>query len=313
MSLRTTAATRFDSFDVHRTSYKTIGSHEIEATVLIPKAVKPGKHPLFVKWHGGGLTAGEGAYPDWFPAYLVSLLLRNDAIAVLPNYRLTPEHSGDEILQDIADFWTWLRASLPAFVASKSPSTEIDLSKILVSGDSAGGWCAIQSILTLPQSTFNACLLQYPVTNLIPTSPDDTPCGETIPPKEVLDEFIANIVPGTVVSSAIPPARSDLAPMLRAHRRWTEFFGDAKHLMPDTRIEDATFLAPTYIIHGKDDTNVGVELTHAFVEKAEKLIPGARFKVATPPGDHGFDTEIYEEDEPWLKDILEGVEADWLA
>lgn len=52
----TTPATRFDSFDVHRTSYKKIGDHEIEVGILIPKDLKPGKHPLVAKFHGGGLV-----------------------------------------------------------------------------------------------------------------------------------------------------------------------------------------------------------------------------------------------------------------
>jgi fermentation-respiration switch protein FrsA (DUF1100 family) len=137
--------------------------------------------------------------------------------------------------------------------------------------------------------------------------------GEAIPPKEVLDEFLANIVPGTIISSAMPPARDAVAPMLRAHRRWGEFFGTAKHLMPDTRIEDAKFFAPTYIIHGKDDTNVPVKWSHAFVEKAKQIFPDTRFELVTPPGDHGFDAEIYEEDEPWLGKLLRDVEKDWLS
>ena len=86
-----TAATRFDGFNIHRTSYKKIGSHEIAVNVLIPKNAKPGKkHPLVVKFHGGGLVQGEAMYPDWFAGWLIEFILRNDGIAVLPNYRLLP-------------------------------------------------------------------------------------------------------------------------------------------------------------------------------------------------------------------------------
>jgi cephalosporin-C deacetylase-like acetyl esterase len=52
----TTPATRFDAFHVYRTSYKKIGDHEIEVGILVPKDLKPGKHPLMVKFHGGGLV-----------------------------------------------------------------------------------------------------------------------------------------------------------------------------------------------------------------------------------------------------------------
>jgi fermentation-respiration switch protein FrsA (DUF1100 family) len=231
----------------------------------------------------------------------------------MPNYRLAPEHTGDDILEDIADFWTWFRSSLPTYLASKESSISPDLSKVLVHGESAGGWCALQSILTEPKSTFKACFLQYPVVNAFPTLPGDIIMGESLPPKEVLDEFLASIVPGTIISSVTPPARDFVAPMLRAYKRWGEFFGTGRHIMPDTAIENAKFFVPTHIVHGKDDTNVPVRWTHEFVEKAKKVLPEAKFVVVTPPGDHGFDGTVYEEDEPWLKEVLKGVEGDWLA
>jgi cephalosporin-C deacetylase-like acetyl esterase len=53
----TTPATRFDSFHVYRTSFKKIGDHEIEVGFLVPKDLKPGKHPLIVKFHGGALVS----------------------------------------------------------------------------------------------------------------------------------------------------------------------------------------------------------------------------------------------------------------
>lgn len=52
----TTPTNRFDSFHVYRTSYKKIGSHEIEVGILVPKDLKSGKHPIMVKFHGGGLV-----------------------------------------------------------------------------------------------------------------------------------------------------------------------------------------------------------------------------------------------------------------
>lgn len=216
-------------------------------------------------------------------------------------------------MEDIRDFSTWLTCSLPAYLVSKEPSIEPDLSKILVSGESAGAWPALQSIFELPQHTFKACLLQYPVLSTIPTHPDDIIMGEPIPPKEILKGFLASIVPGTVISAARPPARNDVAPMLRAHGRWGEFFGTGKHLMPDTRIEDAKFFVPTYILHGKDDTNVPLKETERFVQRARKLFPAVRLELEAPPGDHGFDGNIYEEDEPWLEGILEGVQKEWLT
>lgn len=53
----TTAETRLDSFHVYRTPYKHVGSHAIEVGILVPKDLKPGKHPLIAKFHGGGLVS----------------------------------------------------------------------------------------------------------------------------------------------------------------------------------------------------------------------------------------------------------------
>ncbi|KAF1975792.1 alpha/beta-hydrolase [Bimuria novae-zelandiae CBS 107.79] len=315
MSLHTTPANRFDSFNLYRTFYKKIGDHEIEANVLVPKGIEPGKCPVMIKWHGGGLTAGTAVHAPYFAAYLVPFLHRNNAIAILPNYRLTPEHSGADILEDIADFQKWFTGSLPAYLASKEPSLgiEIDFPKVLVSGESAGAWLALQSILSLPQGTFAACMLQYPVLSPIPTAPDDIICGGRIPPKEDLDAFLATIKPGTVISDAPPPAREAVAPMLRAHGRWAEFFGEGPHLWPATRIEGAGFFVHTHVMHGRDDTNVPVELSRAFMESARKRFPRTRFEIVTPRGDHGFDAEISEEGEAWLGEFLRGVERDWVG
>ncbi|KAH7079124.1 Alpha/Beta hydrolase protein, partial [Paraphoma chrysanthemicola] len=258
-------------------------------------------------------STGTAAYTDWFSGFFVPFFHRNSAVCVLPNYRLIPEHNGDDILDDIADFWTWFRESLPAYLSSNEPALEADFSKVLVSGESAGGWCALQSVLTLPELTFRACFVQYPVTNAFPVSPDHKPFGEPIPPKEELEQFLASIEPGTILSGVTPPARDSVSMMLRAHGRWGEVFGEGKHLMPDTRVEDAKFLAPTYILHGEDDTIVPVKWTHAFVEKAKKAVPEARIRLVTPPGDHGFDESLYEEDEPWLRELLRDIEKDWIA
>lgn len=52
----TTAANRFDTFNVYRAPFKKIGDHEIEAGIIIPKDLKPGKKPVIVKFHGGCLV-----------------------------------------------------------------------------------------------------------------------------------------------------------------------------------------------------------------------------------------------------------------
>lgn len=52
----TTPETRFDSFNIHRTSYKKVRDQGVDVGIFIPKTLKPGKHPILVKFHGGGLV-----------------------------------------------------------------------------------------------------------------------------------------------------------------------------------------------------------------------------------------------------------------
>lgn len=52
-------------------------------------------------------VSGTWDYPNWLANWLIPLVHRNKAIIVSPNYRLLPEHNGNDIQEDLADFWTW--------------------------------------------------------------------------------------------------------------------------------------------------------------------------------------------------------------
>ncbi|KAF2257688.1 alpha/beta-hydrolase [Lojkania enalia] len=310
MAYHTTPATRFDSFNIYTTSYKKIHDHEIEVNIIVPKDIKAGKYPLIVQFHGGGLVTGTAMYPDWIAAWFIPFIHRNNAITILPNYRLIPEHTGHDILEDLNDLWKWFNTSLTPYVASKEPSIILDFDHLLVTGDSAGGYMALQSAMTLPKSTIKAVLAKYPMTDIL--------CGDLDaiqdpPPVSLIDEHMASVVPGTVVSCAVPPARGDLSTALRFYRRWQTFLGTGKELLPINRVEDATFFPPTYIMHGKDDTLVFCEDSQKFVRKLERVVPGVKVNLATWNGGHGFDVGLYEDDLPGLGKGLKWVERVWLG
>jgi len=44
-------------FNIFTVPYKTINNHEITTDILVPKNIQPGKHPLLVRIHGGGLVS----------------------------------------------------------------------------------------------------------------------------------------------------------------------------------------------------------------------------------------------------------------
>lgn len=48
---------KYMRFNVSAVTFKIVHGHEIQAYVLVPKNISPGKHPLLVKIHGGGFVS----------------------------------------------------------------------------------------------------------------------------------------------------------------------------------------------------------------------------------------------------------------
>lgn len=98
---------------------------------------------------------------------LLELVRSQGAILVCPDYRLLPEATGLDILSDIDSFWSWLPANLEAELTSHiNPILRPAFDRILVTGDSAGGFCAIQSILRHPELSVKAVIMPYPIVHL---------------------------------------------------------------------------------------------------------------------------------------------------
>jgi acetyl esterase/lipase len=98
---------------------------------------------------------------------LLELVQSQGAILVCPDYRLLPEATGLDILSDIDSFWSWFSANLESELTSHfNPILRPDFDRILVTGDSAGGFCAIQSILRHPELSVKAVIMPYPMLHL---------------------------------------------------------------------------------------------------------------------------------------------------
>ncbi|KAF2631498.1 alpha/beta-hydrolase [Macroventuria anomochaeta] len=309
----TTPEARFDSFTIYRTSYKEISSQSINVVILTPKTLRPGKHPILVKFHGGGLVTGDCLYAPWFAAYFVPFIHRANAIVVSPNYRLVPEHTGADILEDLTDFWGWLRnGGLASYLASQNVVVDLDFEHILASGDSAGGYMALMSGLLQPKGSIKAVLAQYPMTDSLRRDKSELFIDLQSPPASLVDEHMKSVRPGVVVSSCVPPERMNLSYVLSAYGRYLEFFGGDKMMWPLYLIEEKKWLPPTWIHHGDVDTAVSIEDSKAFVAKCE-AIAGLEVRLEVLEGkDHGFDTQAKEDEEPWLKEGLRWVEKKWL-
>jgi acetyl esterase/lipase len=211
----------------------------------------------------------------------------------------------------MTDFWIWFNGGgVDKCLASQNIAAELDYDHVMVCGESAGGYMAIQSGLVRPKGEIKAVLAQYPMIDDVRSKPN----SET-PPESIIDEHLAAVQPGSVVSSAVPPSRGSLEVALRRHRRFNDYFGTGKHMWPLTAIEDAKYLPPIYILHGEQDSICVVEDSKEFVEKARTILPDAELKLDVRDGncDHGFEIAMKEDEEEWLQTSLKWVEDRWLA
>lgn len=172
---------------------------------------------------------------------------------------------------------------------------------------------ALMSAMTEPKDGLKAVLAQYPMTNYLRRT-KLKPGTDNAPDPKMIDDHIRAIKPGTVMSSDAPPSRSDLSYAMSFHGRYLEFFGNDEKLWPIHLLEDMDWMPPTWIIHGDQDTAVEIEDSEAFVEKwkNKRLESEIRFDVR-PGEEHGFDIEIKENEQKWLKDGLTWIESKWLA
>ena len=100
----------------------------------------PGEDPKpgVLHAHGGGWTMGSCETHDDLCAEIAD---QADVVSVLFDYRLAPEHPHPAQIEDAAAVLDWMRSSGRAI--------GIDPSRIIASGDSAGGQVAAGLALTL--------------------------------------------------------------------------------------------------------------------------------------------------------------------
>ncbi|KAL5392668.1 hypothetical protein DPSP01_000371 [Paraphaeosphaeria sporulosa] len=313
------AEQRLDSFNIYRTHYKKIQDHEIELGILIPKDLSPGLHPVFVRFHGGGCVSGTWAYPNWFANWLIPLVHNSNAIVVSPNYRLLPEHNGDDIQEDLADFWTWFKdGGVTKYLSSRAgpyAAIQLDYTRILAGGDSAGGYLAIQSGLTQPRGTLCAIIGCYPMTNYLRRKQEAIFMEEPSPPESIIDEHLKTVETGTIISGAPPRPRNRLSYALSAYGRYTHFFGTGSHLWPISLLDSgaATYIPPTIIIHGDEDKAVSIDDSRLFVKRAAEVVREGEVRLVEIEGvDHGFDMEASEKQE-WVRGVVKWVEERWVG
>ena len=262
---------------------------------------------------------------------ITQLALKHSAILITPNYRLLPEATGTDIISDLRSFYTWLHTSLPTHLSAYSLATA-DLSRVLVTGESSGGYLATQSALLFtnysPDSGARfpqAVIAHYPMLDLMDAHYSEP--GEKrffnqpdpdVPP-DYVDRQLAAIRPGTVVTERIPPdGEIDFFQALVMAGRFPEVLGKESLLYPMENLhviaDEGKTLPATWIFHGTADTVIPTRGTEAFVQELESLGLRASWelKVTYVEGrDHGFDKDGVTLDTDFVSDGLQWLSSHW--
>ena len=227
-----------------------------------------------------------------------------------------PECSGLDVLEDISDFWKWLRKDLQQHLSKLKPGVEADLSRLLVHGESAGGYLSIQSGLSQPVGFIKAVIATYPVidweSKYFTEASEKIVQGAPILPASVVENHLRSMQPGMIITSAEPPWRVDLCLSSLQQGRIGEFFGTDERLLPLNRLDKVIDMPYILIFHGRDDSAVPIEGSYKFVEKARERFWDDKILLHVEPGDHGFDA-VATLETPWLKEGLKHVTKQWLG
>ena len=230
-----------------------------------------------------------------------------------------PEANGLDILQDVADLFSWLKS--PSNLASYLPQgVKADVDHVLVTGESAGGWLALQSAL-LPASKqmISAVISHYPMIDMRDphyTGDHEKQLFTPVVPqldRSILQDYIANMKEGLVVTSAVPPDRVPLVISFLQQGAYKDFFGNENVLYPLEVLEDVTSLPPTWILHGTADTVIPVDGTYEYERRVREKLPNAKFHVHYDKNsDHGFDNDTnINLDTEWIKEGLTFIHPYW--
>ena len=174
----------------------------------------------------------------------------------------------------------------------------------------------MQSALGQPAGSIKAVIGLYPQLDVrdsfYNTKFEKDLFGMPMLPNEVVDAHVAGTAPGSVVTSAYPPSRLDLACSMVQNGRVVEFLGESKELFPVEMVALAETMPAVLIVHGKEDSAVPVVGSERFVEALRKKLPGSAVRLDVRPGGHGFDGDATMDDK-WLKEDVDFITGYWLG
>ncbi|VUC28511.1 unnamed protein product [Clonostachys rosea] len=253
---------------------------------------------------------------------LLALAVRHSALIVTPDYRMLPESSLDELMQDIEDFWNWVQTRLPECVRNQTDGVvEVDLSRIITSGESAGGFLSLITGLNHAEGV-RSVMAAYPVVDVrssyFTVDYEKSVFGMPQMPLDMIKEHMAKVKDGrlpSIVSSDPKGERTELMFAFIQRGAYRDSFPpDQRYNAILERLEDVARFprGGVFVMHGKDDTVVPVGGSFMLQDYLRRLDPELNFHLAVRDGEHGFDGSATL-DEDWLTDGLIDAVSSWLA
>ncbi|KAK4046423.1 hypothetical protein OIV83_006082 [Microbotryomycetes sp. JL201] len=275
------------------------------------------KRPLMVFVHGGGLVAGNKL--GWLPAWLLKDAFDQGFVVLSPDYTLLRPKTAHDTLQDVLDLWTWIHNNLNSELATKNEVVEVDLSKVVVTGASAGGlltwWFAIHAEpkpkAICPIYPGGGALIADHYLQPETWMPDKGPRTDRLSQDEVnrIEHETARIVRTDVSGAGVRRAlyfplclgrgdyldafagQSGLGATLRSlpslEQRRQAIPKQHWRIFPELATVDQSF-PPTIYVHGTADDGVLIEESRAMKRKLDEA--GVECVAIEVPGKgHGFD------------------------
>lgn len=165
--------------------YKKVGDLEIALDIYLPEK-KASKLPGCLLWfHGGGLIQG---HRNALAPHMRRAASKHNLCVISADYRLAPQANISEIASDVYDCVKFIRTDL----TSQLDEAQVDVSRLAVSGSSAGGYLALLAGINIEPKP-NVIVPIYPITDPLGTfftNPQPPPMGRPPVERETVAEFL---------------------------------------------------------------------------------------------------------------------------
>ncbi|KXH40229.1 hypothetical protein CSIM01_06407 [Colletotrichum simmondsii] len=289
--------------------FKVTSDITINADVVYPEKSDGSPAVVLLHYHGGFLIVGDRY--SFLPHWLVHASASRGWVFVTPEYRLMPESTAHDSVEDAADAYKWALSSLPEIIGRPVGS-------LLVAGSSAGGYLALNTAVSAAQKP-SALLLIYgmldpsgtryttPGKNIFGRAPVETgSILEKWPMAKASGEERKPVSAYPISGDPAADPRFALASALHIDALFPDYMTGVSGLtsqiatqgvaaVPKEHQElfpldfgDFSGFPPVMLLHGANDSAVPVECSNRAAEKLKAS--GVRVLAEFPSdAEHGFD------------------------